>query len=92
MISDRSVIPFCREEINAGAEVLIHKMKIYRPKIIAFNGRGQLTIDGRVGLKAICCILGIYEVYAGNKHFHYGKQPEPFPGTDTVSIPTTLFQ
>ncbi|CAF5130397.1 unnamed protein product, partial [Rotaria magnacalcarata] len=38
---------------------------MYRPKIVAFNGRG------------------IYEVYAGNKHFHYGKQPELFLGTDT---------
>ena len=28
--------------------------------------------------------VGIYEVYAGNKHFHYGKQPELFLNTDTV--------
>jgi hypothetical protein len=34
-------------------------------------------------------ISGIYEVYAGNKHFHYGKQPELFLGTDTVSISKT---
>ncbi|CAF3526000.1 unnamed protein product [Rotaria sordida] len=54
-----------KDEITAGAEVLMQKMKMYRPKIVAFNGRG------------------IYEVYAGNKHFHYGKQPELFPGTDT---------
>ena len=57
-----------RDEITAGAEVLMQKIKMYRPKIVAFNGRG------------------IYEVYAGNKHFHYGKQPDLFPGTDTVSI------
>ncbi len=44
----------------------MQKIKMYRPKIVAFNGRG------------------IYEVYAGNKHFHYGKQPDLFPGTDTV--------
>jgi TDG/mug DNA glycosylase family protein len=55
-----------RDEITAGAEVLMQKIKMYRPKIVAFNGRG------------------IYEVYAGNKHFHYGKQPDLFPGTDTV--------
>ncbi|CAF1257869.1 unnamed protein product [Adineta ricciae] len=54
-----------KNEITAGAEVLMQKIKTYRPKIVAFNGRG------------------IYEVYAGNKHFHYGKQPELFLGTDT---------
>ncbi|CAF4293024.1 unnamed protein product [Rotaria socialis] len=54
-----------KDEITMGAEVLMHKIKTYRPKIVAFNGRG------------------IYEVYAGNKHFHYGKQPELFLGTDT---------
>ena len=46
----------------------MQKIKMYRPKIVAFNGRG------------------IYEVYAGNKHFHYGKQPELFLGTETVII------
>ncbi|CAF1149238.1 unnamed protein product [Rotaria magnacalcarata] len=54
-----------KDEITAGAELLMQKIKMYRPKIVAFNGRG------------------IYEVYAGNKHFHYGKQPELFLGTDT---------
>lgn len=54
-----------KDEITAGAEVLAQKIKMYRPKIVAFNGRG------------------IYEVYAGNKHFHYGKQPELFLGTDS---------
>ncbi|CAF4132126.1 unnamed protein product [Rotaria sp. Silwood2] len=54
-----------KDEVTAGAEVLMQKIKMYRPKIVAFNGRG------------------IYEVYAGNKHFHYGKQPDLFPGTDT---------
>jgi mismatch-specific thymine-DNA glycosylase len=54
-----------KDEITAGAEVLMQKIKMYRPKIVAFNGRG------------------IYEVYAGNKHFHYGKQPDLFLGTDT---------
>ncbi len=28
---------------------------------------------------------GIYEVFSGNKEFHFGKQPEPISGTDTVS-------
>ncbi len=59
---------YYRDEITAGAEVLMQKIKMYRPKIVAFNGRG------------------IYEVYAGNKHFHYGKQPDLFLGTDTVSL------
>lgn len=45
----------------------MQKIKMYRPKIVAFNGRG------------------IYEVYAGNKHFHYGKQPELFPESETVN-------
>ncbi|CAF3399624.1 unnamed protein product [Rotaria socialis] len=54
-----------KDEITAGAELLMQKIKMYRPKIVVFNGRG------------------IYEVYAGNKHFHYGKQPELFLGTDT---------
>ncbi|CAF0991945.1 unnamed protein product [Adineta ricciae] len=54
-----------KDEITAGAEILMQKIKMYRPKVVAFNGRG------------------IYEVYAGNKHFHYGKQPELFPETDT---------
>ncbi|CAF3698865.1 unnamed protein product [Rotaria sordida] len=54
-----------KDEITAGAEILMQKIKMYRPKIVAFNGRG------------------IYEVYAGNKHFHYGKQPDLFLGTDT---------
>ncbi len=57
-----------RDEITAGAEILMQKIKMYRPKIVAFNGRG------------------IYEVYAGNKHFHYGKQPDLFPETETVSF------
>ncbi|CAF4701646.1 unnamed protein product, partial [Rotaria socialis] len=56
---------YFRDEITAGAELLMQKIKMYRPKIVVFNGRG------------------IYEVYAGNKHFHYGKQPELFLGTDT---------
>ncbi len=67
----KSFDDFCidyRDEITAGAEVLMQKIKMYRPKIVAFNGRG------------------IYEVYAGNKHFHYGKQPDLFLGTDTVSF------
>jgi len=29
-----------RDEITAGAEVLMQKIKMYRPKIVAFNGRG----------------------------------------------------
>jgi hypothetical protein len=31
---------FFRDEITAGAEVLMEKIKMYRPKIVAFNGRG----------------------------------------------------
>ncbi|CAF1068023.1 unnamed protein product, partial [Didymodactylos carnosus] len=54
-----------KDEIQLGAELLLQKIKLYKPKIVAFNGRG------------------IYEVYAGNKHFHYGKQPELFPDTET---------
>ncbi|CAF1079594.1 unnamed protein product [Adineta steineri] len=54
-----------KDEITAGAEILMQKIKMYRPKIVAFNGRG------------------IYEVYANNKHFHYGKQPDLFLETDT---------
>ena len=29
---------------------------------------------------------GIYEIFCGHKNFHIGKQPEPFPGTVTVSL------
>lgn len=31
-----------RDEITAGAEVLAQKIKMYRPKIVAFNGRGSI--------------------------------------------------
>ena len=31
-----------RDEITAGAEVLMQKIKMYRPKIVAFNGRGSI--------------------------------------------------
>jgi len=27
---------------------------------------------------------GIYEMFCNHKNFYIGKQPEPFPGTDTV--------
>ncbi|ELU08322.1 hypothetical protein CAPTEDRAFT_106574, partial [Capitella teleta] len=27
---------------------------------------------------------GIYEIFCGHKNFYIGKQPEPFPGTDTA--------
>ncbi len=69
----QNIFYFSRDEITAGAEVLMQKIKMYRPKIVAFNGRG------------------IYEVYAGNKHFHYGKQPDLFLGTDTVSISSLIY-
>ena len=29
---------------------------------------------------------GIYEVFSGKKDFQFGKQPEMFPHSDTVSI------
>jgi len=28
--------------------------------------------------------VGIYEMFCNHKNFYIGKQPEPFPGTDTV--------
>lgn len=31
-------------------------------------------------------VLGIYEMFCNHKNFYIGKQPEPFPGTDTVSL------
>ncbi len=31
---------YCRDEITAGAEILMQKIKMYKPKIVAFNGRG----------------------------------------------------
>ena len=30
------------------------------------------------------CNAGIYEVFCNHKNFYIGKQPEPFPGTNTV--------
>ena len=76
-----------RDEITVGAELLLQKIKMFRPKIVAFNGRGlHHTIFYILFLNRfhISDRIGIYEVYAGNKHFHYGKQPDTFPGTDTV--------
>lgn len=38
-------------------------------------------------IKLICSavlVLGIYEVFCNHKNFYIGKQPEPFPGTNTV--------
>ena len=64
----------------------MQKIKMYRPKIVAFNGRGKNCMKKTCDGKVLLVILGIYEVYAGNKHFHYGKQPELFLGTDTVNI------
>ena len=29
-------------------------------------------------------VSGIYEMFCNHKNFYIGKQPEPFPGTDTV--------
>lgn len=82
---------FSREEITAGAEMLMQKIKMYKPKIVAFNGRG-LHREMIYRVNYIWIILGIYEVYAGNKHFHYGKQPELFLGTDTVRISDEQYQ
>jgi len=61
----------------------MEKIKMYRPKIVAFNGRG---LNIQKFLKSLFFLSGIYEVYAGNKHFHYGKQPDLFLETDTVNI------
>jgi hypothetical protein len=37
-----------RDEITAGAEVLLQKIKMYRPKIVAFNGRGLNKKNSRL--------------------------------------------
>jgi len=31
-------------------------------------------------------VSGIYEVFVGHKNFHFGKQPDLLPGTQTVCI------
>lgn len=33
---------------------------------------------------AVVVVTGIYEVFCNHKNFYIGKQPEPFPGTNTV--------
>jgi TDG/mug DNA glycosylase family protein len=77
---------YYRDEITAGAEILMQKIKMYKPKIVAFNGRGIFNEIVSSFNYEFLFFSGIYEVYAGNKHFHYGKQPDLFLGTDTVSI------
>ena len=34
---------------------------------------------------------GIYEIFVGHKNFYFGKQPEPLPGTETVSNEICLY-
>ena len=36
----------------------------------------------------IACFNGkaIYEVFSGQKEFHFGKQPDVIPGTETVGL------
>jgi len=29
-------------------------------------------------------MVGIYEIFCGNKNFYVGKQPDPFPGTSNT--------
>ena len=40
----------------------------------------------RAYLTLTCAFTGIYEVFLGHKHFDIGKQPDPFPGTEAVSL------
>ena len=39
-----------------------------------------------VSFNKLLTILGIYEMFCNHKNFYIGKQPEPFPGTDTVRL------
>ena len=56
-----------------GSQVLIDKIKKYKPRIAVFNGKG------------------IYEVFSGQREFHFGKQPEKISDTDTVSFHSLYF-
>ena len=51
-----------------GAQLLVEKLKQYKPRVAVFNGKG------------------IFEVFARQKEFHFGKQPDKIEGTETVSI------
>lgn len=57
----------------AGGEMLISKLRFFRPRIAVFNGKG------------------IYEIFSGKKDFQFGKQPEMFPHSDTVSLCEFLY-
>jgi len=48
---------------------------------------GESWLSRRNGIWALLSLdnfLGIYEMFCNHKNFYIGKQPEPFPGTDTV--------
>ena len=51
-----------------GAQLLVEKLKQYKPRVAVFNGKG------------------IFEVFARQTEFHFGKQPDKIEGTETVSI------
>ena len=51
-----------------GAQLLVDKIKQYKPRVAVFNGKG------------------IFEVFARQKEFHFGKQPDKIEGTETVSV------
>ena len=59
--------------LKKGSQVLIDKIKKYKPRIAVFNGKG------------------IYEVFSGQREFHFGKQPEKISDTDTVSFHSLYF-
>jgi len=44
-----------RTEIKQGAEVLAEKIKKFRPKIAAFNGKGKLDFFCKILQFLICC-------------------------------------
>ena len=56
---------YYRDEITAGAELLMHKIKMYRPKIVAFNGRGIIVF---FNLKKIRGANGVTRKYFQLSH------------------------
>uniref|UniRef100_A0A915HP17 G/T mismatch-specific thymine DNA glycosylase n=1 Tax=Romanomermis culicivorax TaxID=13658 RepID=A0A915HP17_ROMCU len=60
------------QEIKDGADILLEKIRFYKPKIAVFNGKGTSFI------------AEIYRIFSGRKEFNFGRQNEPLLGTETL--------
>lgn len=85
------------KEIREGGRQLLDKLQKYKPRIAAFNGKGNgaaplsfcsLTVCEHL---CVCVCPGIYEIFCKEtfgvkaKNLEFGLQPYRIPETETVS-------